>query len=92
MNRLIPLKDIPYAARAAERAARAKHASRADALHAASFEIVSAPGCHSRASFDPPRIGWVCSRAAAVALSERLTRMPGGTAHRRLAYQEHAPT
>lgn len=85
--RLVALVDIPYAARDAELRARAKHGSRADALAAAQYRIVSAPGCHVRPSFDPPVVGWVCSEVAAKALSDRMTRMPDGKSHRRLAYE-----
>lgn len=118
-TKLIPLKDVPYVARNAERAARQAHtfalptgrtfefvgtfaaataaapdgwrhiatrrARRAAALQAAEFQIVVAPGCHSRPYFDPPVIGWLCSRAAAVAYCAVLTRMPDGTSHRRRA-------
>jgi hypothetical protein len=87
MARLIPLADIPYSARARERQARKAYGSRAAALAGAQFEIVSAPGCHSRPSFDPPSIGWVCSRVTAEALAARLTHMPDGTSHRRLAFE-----
>jgi len=87
MNRLIPLSEIPYAARDVERKARLAFATRSDALAAARFRIVSAPGTHSRPYGDPPVIGWCCSEDAAVALSERMTRMPGGTCHAEFAYQ-----
>lgn len=86
MNRLIPLRDLPYSARAAERDARRAYKTRSAALAAAQYEIVSAPGCHSQPYFDPPRIGWVCTRAAAEALATRRTDMPGGTSHCRLTY------
>lgn len=85
--RLIPLAYIPYAARAAERAARRAFTSRAAALESARYELVSAPGCHSRPYFDPPSNGWVCTRAAANALAARQTHMPDGTSHRRLRVQ-----
>jgi hypothetical protein len=84
MSRLIPLADIPYAARATERAARRTYLTRAGALGAAAHRIVVAPGCHGRPHFDPPVVGWVCTRAAADALEARTTRMPDGTTHRRL--------
>lgn len=81
---LIPLAQIPYAARAAERAARRAFATRAAALESARYELVSAPGCHSRPYFDPPSCGWVCTRVAADALAARQTHMPDGTSHCRL--------
>jgi len=84
MTRLIPLADIPYIARDAERRARRAHATRAAALEAAQYRLVGAPGCHGRPDFDPPVIGWVCSRSAAEALEARPTHMPDGTTHRRL--------
>lgn len=89
LNKLIPLADIHLAARSVERDARKRIGNRAAALELAQYEIVVAPGCHSRPSFDPPRIGWVVSKAAAEALSARLTEMPDGTSHRRTAYVHH---
>lgn len=85
MSRLVPLADIPAVARSAERTARAAFSSRAAALAAAKYEIVQAPGAHSRPSFDPPSVGWVVTRAAADAVAAELVRMPGGTSHRHLA-------
>lgn len=106
MSRLIPLSDIPYSGRAAEREARRRIAGQhcqygvwmgtkrrgwqSDALRAAEYEIVMAPGCHSRPYFDPPTVGWVLTASAASALASRVTHMPGGTSHRRLAYSHHA--
>lgn len=84
MSKLIPLSSIPYAARAAEREARRAFATRVAALEAAQYRIVVAPGCHSRPYFDPPTVGWVCSREAAEALAAQQTRMPDGTSHSRL--------
>jgi len=86
MAKLIPLADIPTtSARNAERSARKQYASRAAALEAAQYRIDVAPGCHSRPYFDPPVIGWLCSRAAAVAYTAQLTHMPGNTSHHRAA-------
>jgi hypothetical protein len=89
-TRLIPLADIPHAARAAERHARAAYTSRAAALEAAQYRLDVAPGCHGRPYFDPPVIGWCVSRAAAAAMVEQVTHMPGGTCHRRVACRELA--
>lgn len=87
MPRLIPLADIPYRARARERQARKAYGSRAAALAGAQFAIVSAPGCHSRPSFDPPTIGWVCSRGAAEALAAQRIHMPDHTSHHSLSFE-----
>jgi hypothetical protein len=84
MNKLIPLSTIPVSARKAESEARAKLA--AEALEAASYRIEVAPGCHGRPHFDPPVLGWVCTREAAEALSARLTHMPDHSSHRRTSY------
>ena len=83
MTKLIPLRDIPSAARATEAAARRAHPTRAAALDAAQYRIDVAPGCHSRPYFDPPCVGWVVTRSAAEAYTAQLTHMPGGTSHRR---------
>jgi len=89
MSSLIALKNIPTTtARRMESTARREHASRAAALEASSYQIVSAPGCHGRPPNDPPVIGWVCTREAAEAISSQETRMPGGTSHRRIAFRE----
>lgn len=90
MTKLIALSEIPAAARRTESAARKSYSSRDAALQAAEYRIEVAPGCHGRPSFDPPVLGWVCSRDAAVALSSRLTHMPGGTSHHRVAYSHVA--
>jgi hypothetical protein len=84
MPKLVPLTAIPSVARGAERASRAAFASRREALESAVYRIDVAPGCHGRPYFDPPVIGWVCSPDAARAMTEQMTRMPGGTVHRRL--------
>lgn len=90
MSKLIPLSEIPTAsARRAEREARAQYTSRAAALEAAQFELVVAPGCHGRPSFDPPRLGWCVSQAGAEAYAAEVTYMPGGTSHRRRAVVDH---
>jgi len=68
-----------------ERAARRAAGGRAEALAAAQYRIVVAPGCHSEAY--PPVVGWVCTRRAAVALSELMTDMPGGTFHNHLRFE-----
>lgn len=81
---LIPLSKIPYSARKIEAMARAEWPTRAMALDSASYRIEVAPGCYSSAY--PPVVGWVLTRAAAEALAEIQTKMPGGTSHRRLAY------
>lgn len=88
MPDLMRLTDIPYAARGAERRARAKHATRAAALEAAQYEIVQAEGTYSGAN--APTVGWCCSRAAAEALAAELTRMPGNTCHHSLSFVSHA--
>jgi hypothetical protein len=85
-TKLIPLRSIPYSARETERRARRSFASPAAALDAATYEIVMAPGTHSRPYFDPPTVGWCCTGRAAEALSEKLTHMPGGTSHHRLSF------
>lgn len=84
MTRLLPLAQIPYTARQSESAARKRHASRAEALRAAQYEIVQAAGTYSGAY--APTVGWCCSRAAAEALAAELTHMPGNTCHHSLSY------
>jgi len=83
MAKLIPLRNIPYRARRLESAARKVQG--AGALEAASYRIDVAPGCHSRPYFDPPVVGWVCTREAATAIVAQTTKMPGNTTHRRMA-------
>lgn len=85
MNKLIPLTQIPYAARAEEAKARATWPTRAMALDAATLQIVMAPGCYGGP--DAPTIGWVLTREAAEALAAMRTYMPGGTSHRRLTWR-----
>lgn len=83
---LIPLANItPRSARTIEAEARRRYANREDALDAAQYRIDVAPGCHSRPYFDPPVVGWVLTRAAARALCDRPTHMPGGTSHHRMS-------
>ena len=81
----IRLGDIPGAARAEERDARLRAIALAgqDGADEPSYEIILAAGCHGEPT--PPTVGWVWTRAAAQALSERVTHMPGGSSHRRLA-------
>jgi hypothetical protein len=90
MTKLIPLSQIPYAARGYERTARAAYPTRSAALYAANYRIDVAPGCHSRPYFDPPVIGKVLTRAAAQAICGRLTYMPGNTSHQRATCDELA--
>ena len=83
-TKLIPLSEIPTTtARRRESDARRRFASRDDALQAAEYRLVVAPGCHSRPYFDPPVIGWVCTEAAASAYAAQQTHMPGGSCHQR---------
>jgi hypothetical protein len=84
MTKLIPLKDVPVAARKIEAAERARLGD--GALEEASYRIEVAPGCHGKPHFDPPVLGWVCTRDAAEALAARLTRMPDHSTHRRTSY------
>lgn len=85
-TKLIPLSSIPYAARETEARERAKWPIREMARDAASIEITLAPGCYSGAF--APRIGFVLTHEAARALAGIETHMPGGTAHRRLDYND----
>lgn len=85
---LIPLSRIPYRARETEAAARAKWPTRAMALDAATYRIEAAEGCYGTAY--APVYGWVLTHAAADALANILTHMPGGTSHHRLSYSECA--
>jgi hypothetical protein len=87
MPRLIPIRDLPYSARAEESAERRQYRKRADALDEARYEIVLAPGCHGEP--EPPTVGWVLTAKAAEALASRVTYMPGGTCHRRLRAITH---
>lgn len=81
MDKLIPLSKIPSTARASERRARAKYESRADALAAARYGLVEAPGTYSGA--EPRTFGWLCSQDAAEATAAAaVVRMPGNTQHR----------
>lgn len=84
---LIPLSEIPGKARDAERAWRKRFDSRSNALTAAEFKIVSAPGCHSRPYFDPPVIGWIGTVTAAEAYCGQLTHMPDGNSHYRARFE-----
>lgn len=84
MAGLIPLKDIPHSARAAESAQRKVWGD--EALDLARYKIVTAPGCHGRPYFDPPVLGWVCTQEAAEALKARLTHMPDHSSHHRVSY------
>lgn len=90
MPNLIPLRDIPARARPAESAARRRYQTRAAALDAATWRLVSAPGCHSRPADDPPVVGWTLTRAAAESVAERVIRMPGGTSHHDLRAEQYA--
>lgn len=88
MSKLIPLRDIPSAARASEGAARrALRASGTDALAAARYEIHDANGCYGGAY--PTTRGWTVTEAAAEALAAEVVRMPGGSVHHDLAYSTH---
>jgi hypothetical protein len=89
MSKLIPLRHIPYSARRDEAEARRAHASRVFALAAAQFEVFLAPGCYGGS--DALTVGWVLTRAAAEALSQRLAYMPNGTCHGHLRYRELGP-
>jgi len=80
--KLIPLHEIPYRGRSAERAERAKHPTREAALAAATYEMLAAPGTYSGPACAPPTLGCVLSREAASALAEVMVAMPGGTSHR----------
>jgi len=88
MNNLIPLASIPLPARRVECATRKAYSSCSAARAAAQYRIDVAPGCHSRPSFDPPVLGWVLTRDAAVAITEQLTRMLDGTSHRRTSCEQ----
>ena len=87
MAKLIPLRDIPTTtARNREAEQRRRYRSpesTMSALEAASYEIVVAEGCYFGAV--APSVGWVLTYEAANAITQRITRMPGGTCHRRLA-------
>ena len=83
VDRLIPLKDIPYAARESEAAARREiRAKGLDPLAESDVEIVLAPGCHGEPF--PPTVGWVVTPEAGLALAARRTHMPDGSSHCRL--------
>jgi hypothetical protein len=79
MAKLIPLREIPYVARATESAARREYSTRSAALEAASFEIVDAEGCYGGAY--PHTHGWTLTRAAADAYASHVVYMPGGSCH-----------
>lgn len=85
-TKLIPLSSIPHRAREAEAAARAKFPTRAMALDAATYRIEAAEGCYGTAY--PPVYGWVLTRAAADALADIVTHMPGGSSHHRMSFSE----
>jgi len=85
MAKLLPLDQIPYAARAGESAARKAFATRDAAAQAAKYEIVDAEGCYSGAH--PHSYGWVVTQAAAEAVSDELTHMPGNTSHHARGYK-----
>lgn len=87
-SKLVPLSNIPYAARSAESAARKAYRTRREAWGSAKYRLEVAPGCHSRPYFDPPVVGWVLTKAAALAVSALETRMPDGTTHRRIRCSE----
>jgi CelD/BcsL family acetyltransferase involved in cellulose biosynthesis len=82
-DHLIPLREIPHTARAAEAAARRAHPTRAAAWRAARYELEAAPGCS-------PMLGrhWVLTRAAADALAAEVVRLPGGSAHHEYVVRE----
>lgn len=84
---LLRLSDIPYAARQAEAVARRGYPSRSEALTAARYEIVDAPGTYS-SSF-PKTLGWVLTESAAQAIAEERCKMPGGYSFRLWTYVTH---
>lgn len=86
-TKLIPLSQIPYRARETEARERAKWPTWAMALDAATIRIIAAPGCYG--SPFPPVYGWVLTIEAAQALAAIETRMPGGSSHHRLDYDEY---
>lgn len=87
-TKLIPLSEVPYAARNAERAARQRiRVEGDDPLAVSRYEIHDAEGCYSGAQ--APTRGWVVTEAAACAITDRVVRMPGGTRHHDLAYSTH---
>lgn len=93
MSGLIPLRDIPPAARSGERLARAMHSTELAALTAAEWRIESAPGCYGASpAGNAPVIGWVVTRGAAQALATRETVMRDGGRHRRLQCRHIAPS
>jgi hypothetical protein len=83
MPKLIPLSEIPHRARVRESEARKRYASKDEALTAAHYRILTAPGCHSESYFDPPVEGWVVTEQAAIALCAVPTRMPDNSVHYR---------
>lgn len=85
-TKLIPLSSIPYRARSGEASARAEWPTRQMALDAATYQIVAAAGCYGTAY--PPTHGWVLTRGAADALAAIVTRMPGGSCHHRMTWEE----
>jgi hypothetical protein len=86
--KLIPLRDIPSSQRRIEAIARRKHSTRKEALQAARWRLVSAPGCHNQPYWDPPCEGLVLTQEAARAIAAEYTHMPGGTVHQELVAQE----
>lgn len=83
MRRLIPLSEIPYRARDAERDARAAHPTRADALRAAPWAIVDAEGTYDGPS-DRTTYGYVVTQIAAEAMGDVRANPPGGNHARHL--------
>jgi hypothetical protein len=87
MASLLPLRSIPFVARANEAAARRMCGTRSEAITAAEWEIVDAEGCHSGAR--PATRGWCLTQAAAEAVAAEVVRMPGGTVHHHLAVRHY---
>lgn len=73
-NRLFPLHDVPFQARPAEVAARRAYVRRSDAVKAARYEIVAAPGM-SALSHRP----WVLTLAAAEAIAAQTSKTASGS-------------
>ena len=85
---LIPLREIrSYRARSIESVARKQFATKKDALQAARFRILTAPGCHGEAY--PPVEGWVLTMSAAIVIASEVTTMPGGTCHCRRTWDRY---
>lgn len=83
MRKLIPLAEISHRARIRESEARKRYASKVEALIAARYRILTAPGCHSEPYLAPPIEGWVMTEQAAVAVCAVPTRMPDNSVHYR---------